>query len=156
MHFYLYIIYQNEEKLSCCCVWRRKQIHKLSWIFCTWETTQPIERMHILVLIPVHSTTELYHCTVAVNSTVGLQFFLPTWMRCLKGKMRGRVHIKLSTLLPVHIVSGWVLSSLSSNLSSVNQLKLEPKSSELDFWTQLYTNVSPLLKKSMPKLQGPV
>ena len=34
--------------------------------------------IYLFVLIPVHSTTELYHCTVAVNSTVGLQFFLPT------------------------------------------------------------------------------
>ena len=34
--------------------------------------------------------------------------------------------------LPVHLVSGWVLSRSSSNLSSVNQLRLKPKLVELN------------------------
>ena len=38
---------------------------------------------------------------------------------------QGSLHNNLSTLLSVHLVSDWVLSRPSSNLSSVNQLKLE-------------------------------
>ena len=38
----------------------------------TMESTQPIKSVLVIAPIPLHSTTALYHCTVAVHSTTAL------------------------------------------------------------------------------------
>ena len=110
------------EKTSCCSAKSVWSLYLGFVMFLSAFThTSPLknfkETWNHLILVTNERIKRKFWCWMKIGPTFSLGsvaklfvYSLPTWKWCVQGKRWGRVDIEPSTLLPVHLVSDWVLS----------------------------------------------